>query len=200
MSAPLLRPLLCSRCGAPLEGGARARVFLCRPCGVASYGADPSQTVPLCYVAPSKEFGAPDLHAPFWRVEGDFRWRAADPAKARTYEKMAPLGPLFFPAFTSPKTAYCDDITLRYARRPEALTLVPGDAPLLDGGRDPRVLRELSRLAWLAYLDRLADVTDVEGEFEVRALSYVGVPFCRRDNHFVDAVLGIQVPEVYFDL
>jgi hypothetical protein len=200
VSAPLLRPLVCPRCGASLEGGARARIFLCRPCRLASYGADPSNVVPLLYVAASREFGTPDLHAPFWKVEGDFRWQTDDPAKSRTYGRLAPLGPLFFPAFTSPKTSYCDDITLRYARRPELLAAGPGDAELLDGGRNPSVLQELSRLAWLAYLDRSADVTGVEGRFEVRSLSYVGVPFCRRENHFVDAVLGIQVPRVYFDL
>jgi hypothetical protein len=200
VTAPLLRPLVCPRCGAPLEGGPRARIFLCRPCQLATYGADPAQAVPLRYVGAVKEFGAPDLHAPFWRVEGEFRWQVEDASKARVYAKLVPLGPLFFPAFTSPKTAYCDDITLRYARRPELLVPRPGDAPLLDGGRNPAVLGELSRLAWLAYLDRVADVTGVEGRFDVRALTYVGVPFCRRENHFVDAVLGIQVPEVYFDL
>jgi hypothetical protein len=200
VSAPLLRPLVCPRCGAPLEGGARARIFLCRPCQLATYGADPSRVVPLRYARAAKEYGTPDLHAPFWKVEGEFHWQTADASKSRVYERLAPLGPLFFPAFTSPKTAYCDDITLRYARRPELLVTFPGDAPLLDGGRNPAVLGELSRLAWLAYLDRSADVTGVEGRFEVRALSYVGVPFCRREKHFVDAVLGIQVPEVYFDL
>jgi hypothetical protein len=200
VTAPLLRPLVCPRCGAALEGGSRARIFLCRPCELASYGADPSGVVPLRYLRAGTEFGAPDLHAPFWRVEGEFRWQTEDTAKSRVYGRLVPLGPLFFPAFSSPKTAYCDDITLRYARHPEMLAPGPGDAPLLDGARNPAVLGELSRLAWLAYLDRSADVTGVEGTFEVRSLSYVGVPFCRRENHFVDAILGIQVPEVYFDL
>ena len=183
-----------------MEGGDRARVFLCRPCEVASYGADPARIYPFRYVAPSPDAGAPDLYAPFWRVEGDFFWRTDDPSKARVFHHLSPLGPLFFLALTSAKTAYCDDITIRYAREPGLLKLCPGTAPVLDGRRNPEVLGELSRLTWLAYLDRVADVTGLESRFEVKGLTYSAVPFCRTAGEFVDAVLGIRVPEVYFDL
>lgn len=197
---PLLIPLSCPRCGGGLDGGACARVFLCRSCAIATFDADPAQVYPLRYVAAPAGLGQADLFAPFWRVAGDFAWQTADRQKQRVYENLQPLGPLLFPAFWSPKAAYYDDLTLRYARRPELLTLGPGQEPILDGMRSPKALGELARLAWLAYLDRVADITGTEGRFEVKELIYVGVPFFSRGDHFEDGVLGCSVPRSFFSL
>jgi hypothetical protein len=131
-------------------------------------------------------------------VEGEFSWQTDDRRKQRTYQNLHPLGPLFFPAFWSPRAAYYDDLTLLLARRPEQIALVSGNRPLLDGMRHPGRLGELARLAWLAYLDRSADVTGVEGRFEVKDLVYVGFPFFKRDGRFEDGVLGCKVPATYF--
>jgi len=194
----LLAPLVCSRCGKDLDGGGGARIFLCRPCGLASYGADPAQVYPLRYVTATSGSGAPDLFAPFWRVAGEFSWRTEDRRKQRVYQGLQPLGPLLFPAFWNPRAAYYDDLTLLYARRPERIALRPGNEPLLDGMRHPKALDELARLAWLAYFDRSADVTGVEARFELKDLVYVGVPFFKRDGRFEDGVLGCKVPPAFF--
>ena len=197
---PLLVPLLCPRCGGGLDGGSGARVFLCQACAIATFEADPVQVFPLQYVAVAAGSGRPDLFAPFWRVQGDFAWRTEDRQKQRIYGNLRPLGPLFFPAFWSPKAAYHDDLTLRYAMRPELLTLGPGQDPLLDGMRAPKALGELARLAWLAYLDRSADITGVEGTFVINELIYAAVPFFRKGDHFEDGVLGCSVPASFFVL
>jgi len=199
-SGPLLVPLSCPRCGGGLEGGPGARVFLCPSCAIATFEADPAQVYPLRYVAAAAGLGQADLFAPFWRVAGDFAWRTGDRQKERTYGNLAPLGPLLFPAFWSPKAAYYDDLTLRYARRPELLTLGPGKDPILDGMRAPRALGELARLAWLAYLDRSADITGTEGTFEVKELVYVAVPFFSRGDHYEDGILGCSVPRSFFSV
>ena len=197
---PLLVPLVCPRCGNDLDGGGGARIFLCRPCGLVSLGADPAQVYPLRYVAAAEGAGPPDLFAPFWRVAGEFSWQTEDQRKRRAYQNLQLLGPLLFPAFWNPRAAYYDDLTLRYARRPELLVLRPGNELLLDGYRHPKALCELARLAWLAYFDRSADITGVEGRFEVKDLVYVGVPFFRREDHFEDGVLGCKVPSSFFSL
>jgi hypothetical protein len=131
-------------------------------------------------------------------VAGEFSWRTEDRRKERTYQRLHPLGPLFFPAFWNPRAAYYDDLTLLFARRPELIVLGAGNEPILDGMRNPKALCELSRLAWLAYFDRSADVTGVEGRFEVKDLAYVGLPFFKRDGRFEDGVLGCKVPATYF--
>lgn len=197
---PLLVPLSCPRCGGELDGGSGARVFLCRTCAVATFEADPAEVYPLRYVAAAAGLGRPDLFAPFWRVAGQFAWQTGDRQKQRVYERLAPLGPLLFPAFWSPKAAYYDDLTLRYARRPELLTLGSGKDPVLDGMRAPKALGELARLAWLAYLDRFADITGTEGTFEIKELIYAAVPFFRRGDHFEDGILGCSVPTSFFSM
>ena len=189
---------MCPRCGNDLEGGDGARIFLCRPCGLAMYGADPAQVYPLRYVAAAAGGGPPDLFAPFWRVAGEFSWQTEDKRKRRTYQNLQPLGALLFPAFWNPRASYYDDLTLRYARRSDLLALRLGNEPLLDGMRHPKALGELARLAWLAYFDKSADVTGVEGHFEIEELTYVGVPFFRREDQFEDGVLGCKVPFTYF--
>lgn len=196
----LLVPLACPRCGKDLDGGDGARIFLCRPCGLAIYGADPAQVYPLRYVTAASGPGAPDLFAPFWRVGGVFSWQTEDRRKERIYHNLHPLGPLLFPAFWNPRAAYYDDLTLLYARRPDLIVLRPGLEPLLDGMRHPKALEELARLAWLAYFDRSADVTGVVARFEVKDLAYVGVPFFKRDGRFEDGVLGCKVPGTFFSL
>jgi hypothetical protein len=131
-------------------------------------------------------------------VAGEFSWQTEDRRKQRAYQNLHPLGPLLFPAFWSPRAAYYDDLTLLFARRPELIVLGPGSGPLLDGMRHTRGLGELARLAWLAYFDRAADVTGVEGRFEVKDLAYVGVPFFMREGRFEDGILGCKVPASFF--
>lgn len=198
MSAGLLQPLVCPRCSGPLGGGPRALVFLCPQCAVATHASDLKKAYPLRYAAPVLYRAAPDLFAPFWRVEGDFSWSTRDTQKRRVYGNQRPLGALFFPAFWSPKVAYCDNLTLRYAQEGVQMRLEVGSAQVLDGLRDPQVLGELARLAWLAYMDRVADVTGVEGRFEVREITYAALPFYKDTGRYLDGILGVPVPEAYF--
>jgi len=200
MSGQILVPLTCPACGGELEGGSQSLVFICRPCSMAMHCSDLARGYPLRYAVPVIRKSRPDLHAPFWRVKGTFSWRAKEPAKERAYANQRPLGPLFVPAFWSPKAVYCDNFTLRYAQAGVAIELSGGDAPVLDGSRAPSVLGELSRLTWLAYLDRVADVTGVEGRFDVEDVSYVAIPFYLEGEHYQDGILGAQAPAAFFSL
>ena len=191
----LLVPLACPRCGGELAGGGRALVFLCHPCRLAVSMHRSPRPFPLLYAKPSAGIGSGEpIYVPFWRLEGKASWRAPDEERGRVYDRLTPLGPLFFPAFWSPRAALYDNLTLRYALAPANIILAPGEAPVQEGVLDPADLPEMARLTWLAYLDRAGDVTGVEGFFEPTGLAYVAVPFIREGDHWVDGVLGINVP------
>ncbi len=198
MSGPLLVPLCCPKCGSDLDGGPHALIFLCLPCGLAIHASDPRRPYPLSFAAPLLRQAAPDLYAPFWKVDGTFSWTTSDKQKERVYANQRPLGALFVPAFWSPKAAYYDNLTLRYALQGGPQRLDGAAGPVLDGARPPEVLGELARLTWLAYLDRAADVTGVDGRFQVDALAYAAIPFYRDGSRFLDGILGVPVPEAYF--
>ncbi|MGC8722518.1 MAG: hypothetical protein ACP5VF_01415 [Acidobacteriota bacterium] len=192
---PLLIPLDCPRCGGELAGGERALVFLCHPCRLAVSMHRSPRPFPLLYAKPSAGAGSGEtIYVPFWRLEGKASWRAPNEERRRAYDRLTPLGPLFFPAFWSPRAALYDNLTLRYALAPASIALEPGEAPVLEGVLDPADLPEMARLTWLAYLDRAGDVTGVECLFEPTGLAYVAVPFVRDGDHWVDGVLGINVP------
>jgi hypothetical protein len=193
----LLR-LNCPECGRPREGGPEALVYLCRNCRRATVmGPDPKD-YPLLYAEAKAEFPGRRVYVPFWLLDGEASWESLDPRKARVFANARRLGALAFPAFWSPRAAYHDNLTLRYALEPEPFRFEPCDAPVLDGVRAPEVLPELARLTWLGYLDRLADVTGLELRFRPSGLRYVAVPFFEADDKLLDGILGIVFPLAMF--
>ncbi len=194
----LLLPLLCKRCGHELEGGAQALVFLCRSCGLAVSMGQPDRQVPLVYVRARVEAGGTRVYAPFWRLSGKASWSGARSQQDRVYSSLRPLGDLFFPAFWSPRAAYHEDITLRYALDEAGLETEERTDPILDGVRPAASLGELARVTWLSYLDRFADVTGVSLEFTPAGLQYAAVPFFIQGDRIVEGVQGTSFPGVLF--
>lgn len=194
----LLLPLICNGCGRELAGGPNALVYVCLECGEATHMGDPGVVYRVVHVRAGPAFSGPRVYAPFWRLAGRVTLLVDDEKKRRVYQNVKPLGPLFFPAFWSPKAAYVDDLTLRYAGAQDRIELQESQEPVLDGVRDPRTLPEMARLTWLAYLDRFADVSGLEVEFQVESVTYAAVPFFTAQGGFRDGVLGIQLPAGYF--
>jgi hypothetical protein len=174
-----------------------AIVFVCRTCRTAVCMEGPPRPYPLVYAGSAAKVPGPPVLAPFWRIRGRAAWKTDAPAKLRTYTNLRPLGPLMFPAFWSPKAAYYDNLTIRYAL---ASTIEEGAAvegTLLDGTRGTSALQELARLTWLGYMDRVADVTGVELDFHAEGVDYVCVPFGRDGDGLVEGVLGAKLPAAY---
>lgn len=195
---PLLLPLTCRTCGRDLSGGGGALVYTCGECHEATHMADPDKSYRLLHVRPGPSFTGQPICAPFWRLTGRVTLTVEDDPKRSAYQRLKPLGPLFFPAFWNPKAAYFDNLTVRFALNPEKIELENRSEPLLDGIRDPRVLPEMARLTWLAYLDRFSDVTGVELVFEPEDVAYCAVPFFQQGNFYFDGVLGVQLPPGFF--
>lgn len=194
----VLLPLLCASCGQELEGHAQSLVFVCRSCRSAVHMAEPGKSYRLVYVRPRVEFEGERVYAPFWRLEGRVRWTTDDARKERAYGSLKPLGPLFFPAFWSPRVAYHDDLTLRYALDERGLETEDRSDALLDGVRPASSLAELARYTWLSYLDRAADVTGVTVEFTPGALEYAAVPFFAQGDKLVEGVQAMVFPSALF--
>lgn len=194
----LLLPLVCKGCGRALAGGPDALVYVCTGCREATYMGDPGAAYRVVHVRAGPAFSGPRVYAPFWRLAGRVTLLVDDEKKRRIYQNVKPLGPLLFPAFWSPKAAYFDNLTLRYAGAQDRIELEESGEPVLDGVRDPRVLPEMARLTWLAYLDRFADVSGLDVEFQVESVTYAGVPFFPAQGGFRDGILGIQLPTGYF--
>ncbi len=197
MTGPILIPLRCPGCGQTLEGGAQAIVFVCRTCGKAVCMDAPESAFPFRVASVRAEVRGPGVLAPFWRTRGRAAWHTEDGAKERIYSGMKPLGPLYFPAFWSPRAAYYDNMTMRYALDPPLDADGTAEGTLLDGVRGPSALPELARLTWLAYLDRAADVTGTELTYELQGLEYVAVPFFQQDDFVVEGHLGLRLPAAF---
>lgn len=158
----------------------------------------PEPTYPFVYLA-TRGVGERPLYAPFWRVKGEVFWKTDQVEKARGYGRAKPLGALFFPAFWTPRTGHDENLTLRYGLLDAAPREAPeAEGPLLPGILDPGHLPEMARLTWMAYLDRLADVTGVEVTFRPDVVTYVAVPFLARGAFWEDGVLGLRFPSTYF--
>jgi hypothetical protein len=158
----------------------------------------PEQVYPLVYLA-ARPGPTSRLYAPFWRLEGRARWRVDDSTKDRAYQNLRRLGPLYFPAFWTPRVGHDENLTFRYGlldSRPPEDPDARGD--VLPGVLDPETLPEMARLTWLAHLDRVADVTGVQLEFSPGSVVYAAVPFLRSGASWEDGVLGLRFPDAYF--
>jgi len=195
---PLLLPLTCKTCGQELSGGAEAFIYVCLGCGEATHMSVPDYAYRLLYVRPSPAFKGTAIFAPFWRIVGRATLTVEADKKRSAYQHVRPLGPLFFAAFWNPKAVYYDNLTLRFAQCPEKIEFDKRSDPVLAGIRDPKVLPEMARLTWLAYLDRFSDVTGVDLQFQPERLDYCAVPFFKQGSFYSDGVLGIQLPPGFF--
>lgn len=193
--SPLL-PLSCPRCGSDPLGGGASRVFLCPSCRLAVVPEEGSRTYPAFALRPRIP-GVRRTYLPFWRVTGRLILREDDPSKLAAWRRLKPLGAFFFPAFLLLRMGYYDDLTLRYGLL-EASDFEKDEGwpvPAADGVRLPRGLEEQARLAWLAYLDRAADVTGLEARFEAEKVDYALVPFFLEEEGWRDGLLGIRFPK-----
>jgi len=154
---------------------------------------------PMVGVRPRIDLKGEVVLAPFWRARGRASWRCLDQAKIRAYGNARPLGPLLFSAFWSPKAVYYDNLTIRYALEPFAADAANLTGTILDGTRDPGAVAELARLTWLAYLDRVADVTGVELAYSLEKLDYVAIPFFKEGEFVVEGVLGLKLPGAFLE-
>jgi len=159
---------------------------------------DPGRVYAAGWLSPRVGAAGEPIGAPFWMVTGALRIRCPDARKEAAISRVRRLGPLFFPAFWTLRLSYYDDLTRRYALADPSLLSFqePFEGPLLDGVRDPAPLSEMARLAWLAHVDRAADVTGVEASFEVERVAYAVVPFFQEGDRLVDGILGVAVPRV----
>lgn len=194
----LLLSLRCPRCGNDMEGAGASRVYTCSPCGVARFMERPETLYPYVVLRPSRE-GVELLWAPFWRVEGDVQWQGASGEKTRFFANAKPLKALYFPAFSTLKLGQHENLTQRYALWEDPFVEEPRrELNLLPGLLDPLALPEMARLTWLAYLDRIADVTGLELLFSANRVSYAAVPFLRKGLGWEDGQIGIPYPDSYF--
>jgi hypothetical protein len=198
--ASLLVPLVCPRCNGDIEAPSPSRIGLCLNCKTARFMREPSREYRLVFIEAKKQEGTSNLiYAPFWRVEGSGAVRTDDEKKLRVYQNARPLGPLYIPAFWTPKAANYENITMRYALAPDAIAEDAGaTGNVLAGVLNPMNLREIAVLCYLAYLDRLADVTGVEASFTVDEVAYAAVPFLKAGAGWKDGILGLQFPGPYF--
>ncbi len=194
----LLVPLTCSTCGNVLAGGDAARIFLCRACRTAIFMEAQDRVYPAGWLSPRIGLAGDPVGAPFWMVTGSLRVTCPDARKEAAFSRIRRLGPLLFPAFWTLRLSYYDDLTQRFALADPALLSFgePFGGALLDGVRDPALVPEMARLAWLAHLDRAADVTGVEARFDVERIAYAVVPFFQEGDQLRDGILGISVPRV----
>lgn len=198
MSRPLLLPLACPVCGHDAQGSGASKVFLCLACRRARHMGCPDRAYPFWF-AKSRRTGSPQFYAPFWRVEGSASLVVPDPAKGKIYRNMRPLGPLFFPAFWTLRAMHHENLTQRYALMEDPPERdADAEGTVLPGVVDPDNLPAIARLTWLAYLDRVADVTGVEVSFTPASVAYVAVPFLRVGEGWEDGLLGLTFPGAYF--
>jgi hypothetical protein len=187
--------LTCADCGGELSGGESARIYVCFVCGKAFIMDKYPSSLPLIIYKPKIDPIAGLFYVPFFRIKGKFSFDTRYPDKARIYSNMNPLQTIHYPAFLNLRNLYSDDLTLRYALGlKDAEFVKTGEkVRLVDGTRTPVKLENICRLVWLSYLDKVADVTGVEGEFEISEVSYSLVPFEKVDNGLRELMLGITL-------
>jgi hypothetical protein len=190
---PLLVPLACPFCGADLASGPGDRIGLCLPCGKAFVLGSEMRHYPVGVVEPALRMAGRPRLLPFWKMNATWAIRIEE-SRARYYDSFPDRGSLLFPAFWSPRLAYHGDLTWRFLTQSRPLEMTPPEGPFLGGVRSPGVIPEMGRLAVLSYLDRIADVGNVVLELTVQGIEYVGIPFWRDGDGWVDGIFGLRFP------
>lgn len=191
--ARALIPLVCATCGGDLLADPGDRVAVCPPCRTAYFPAEGMAAYPLRFIRPALRGTEPVRYLPFWKLEAEWVIRA-DAGRSRQYLRIPSEGPLYFPAFWHPRFGYSGDITWAYLTFP-GVPDFEGEGDSLRGGvRSPQILPDMGRLFILSCMDRIADISGVEVDLRPRSLEYVGVPFIRNGDGWIDGLCGLRFP------
>jgi hypothetical protein len=185
--------LICPLCGGELCGGDSARVYLCFPCKKAFVMDNFPESLPLLIYKPKVASDSEPFYVPFYKINGQFKFVTQDEKKTRAYINMNPLGILYYPAFPNLRSLYAEDLTIRYAHGLQDVELEEkkNKVRMVDGTRNPVKLETIGKLVWLAYIDKVADVTGVEAEFSLSEVSYCLIPFEKSADGLKELMLGI---------
>ncbi len=187
--------LVCPDCGGELRGGAPARVFLCLGCAKAFIMDRFPESMRLFILKPKIAPQARIFHVPFFKIDGKFSFSAPDQHKVRAWSNMNPLRVIYYPAFPNLRNLYSEDLTFRYALSLDGVETddIREGLSFVDGTRSPENFATIAKLVWLAHLDRVADVTGAEAEFEVSGVDYCLVPFERTEDGLQELMLGLTL-------
>lgn len=192
MNESLFVPLNCNICGNELTGGDNSRVFVCFYCKVAYIMEKNLETIPLKIYKSNFICEGELIYFPFYRLLGDFTLFSPDSKKMASYSKLKPLGSIFYPAFLNLRSLYSEDLTLKYALSNENFIEdnFAKNGKIAEVFLLPQNLEKIATLFCLSYLDRAADVTDVDIKFKLSSLDFSLIPFEKREDNFRELILG----------
>lgn len=196
MTESLFVPLVCKNCGKELYGGDNSKIFFCFSCKKAFIMDNYPETIPFKVYKRNYELNGDLIYFPFYRIEGTFSITSLDNySKMDTYSNLKPLKTLFYPAFINLRSLYSEDLTLKYALDSEKFKeeYSPIEAKIADAIVNPNNLEKVAKLYYLSYLDKAADVTNVEGEFSMTDYSIALIPFEKKENEYRELILGLTL-------
>jgi hypothetical protein len=171
MASITVTPLVCPRCGGPLDGLRYDKVFCCAPCGVAiELGRGARGESPLRFAVGELPAQRP-VGLPFWRleIEATAAGGGEEPALDRIRQRLAALDGVWVAAFFCTGSAYHGDPGVDLTDS-GALPLAAAESP--DGVTAVGVTRcraEAERYAELYVADRFAPTDGALGvEITVR--------------------------------
>lgn len=192
MNYSLFVPLKCNICGNEIAGGDNSRIFVCLYCKVAYIMEKYPETIPLKIYKSNFICEGELFYFPFYKLLGDFTFFSNDTKKMTSYSKLKPLGSIFYPAFTNLRSLYSEDLTLKYTLSSENFIEdnFVENAKIVDAFLLPQNLEKIATLFYLSYLDKAADVTNVEVNFRLSSLYFSLIPFEKKEKNFRELILG----------
>jgi len=193
MRENLFVPLVCSKCGKEIIGGDNSSVFFCLNCKSGFIMENYPQSLPLKIYKNNFKCEGDLIYFPFYKIEGDFTIYSEDSHKMNSYSNLKKLGALFYPAFTNFRSLYSDDLTLKYALQSDSF--IEDDYPkeatnIIDVLVAPKNLEKVAKLFCLSYLDKAADVTNVEVEFSLKSVEFALIPFEKKGDEYRELILA----------
>lgn len=195
MRENLFVPLVCSKCRKELIGGDNSTVFFCLTCKSGFIMENYPESLPLKIYKNNFEWQGEFIYFPFYKIEGDCSIHCEDLHKLNAYSNLKSLGTLFYPAFLNLRSLYSDDLTLKFALQSNSFIedKSPKKAKVVDVFVAPNNLEKIAKLFYLSYLDKVADVTNVEVEFSLKSVEFALLPFEKKGSDFRELIGGAEL-------
>lgn len=200
MKNSLFVPLSCQQCGNDLKGGRDSLLYFCLECKRAYIMEDYPSFISLFAAIENIKPAEKIFYVPFYNIDGEFSYETEERIKVAIYNRVEKLGTIYYGAYYNLKSLYAEDLALLYALNNDKIkkTQKIREYPIANAFFPPKHLDKISRLIYLSYLDKFADVTNVKGIFKLNSFCCVLIPFDKEGNHFRELIFGKKIPFLKF--
>lgn len=170
-----LHPLICPKCGNPVDGHDRDSIFVCKGCKL-SFNIKTKEQFAVKLLKPLIKEN-PAMFLPFWYFNVEPDLTSNDPKKINQYKAGTIPSSLTYPAFLFLRYTYFENLPILLGRKFSECEEFGSISKLAGGRRDHSTVKSQIQYTILSYLDRIADIKGVTLKINIMETLYIGVPF-----------------------